>query len=84
MGKKGRRVDCNYIRLRQPVETVVFRDAILRYRLVKYNPFDQNGGGNTGYLFELHRELAKAFLKGLIVKNPDLLSYDFVKPLLDQ
>ena len=55
----GRRVDCDYILIDNPIKTALVRDDILRLCNVKYAPFDRDGNGNMGYLYELPRELAK-------------------------
>ena len=39
----------------------------------KYQPFDKNGNGRQGYLFDLNDKLAGAFTRVLAQKNPDLL-----------
>jgi hypothetical protein len=80
--KEGRRVDCEYIILKNPIETAVFRSEIIELSTVKYSPFDRDGNGNMGYLYNLNPELAKVFIKGLLVRNPYLHGVDFVVELL--
>lgn len=77
----GRRVDCEYIVLGQPIKTADYRDDILRLCNVKYAPFDKDGNGNMGYLYELNRELAQIFLKGIVEINPGLASVDYIAEL---
>lgn len=38
----------------------------------KYQPFDKNGNGRQGYLFDLNDRLAGAFTRALVQKNPGL------------
>ena len=81
--QEGRRVDCDYILLEKPIETDLVRDEILRLCAgVKYAPFDRDGNGNTGYLYELNRDLARVFLKEIIKKNPLIGDLGFVRELL--
>lgn len=80
--QEGRRVDCEYIVLDEPVKTALFREDIIRLCNVKYAPFDKDGNGNTGYLFELNRELARIFLRGVVKCNPELASVDYIAELL--
>ena len=49
---------------------------------MKYAPFDKDGNGNMGYLFELNRELAKFFVAKTIVKNEYLLDLECIQELL--
>ena len=78
----GRRVDCEYIVLDQPIKTADYRDDILRLCNVKYAPFDKDGNGNMGYLYELNRGLAQIFLKGIVKANPSLAAVDYIADLL--
>ena len=79
---KGRRVDCDYILIKNPIKTNDFVDDILRLCSVKYAPFDRNGNGNMGYLFELNRELACIFLRATIKYNTYMEDIDYIKELL--
>lgn len=78
----GRRVDCEYLVLEQPIKTADYRDDILRICNVKYAPFDKDGNGNMGYLYELNRELAQIFMEGIIKANPSLACVDYISELL--
>ena len=80
----GRRVDCEYIVLEQPIKTADYRDDILRLCNVKYAPFDKDGNGNMGYLYELNRELAQIFLRGVVKANPSLAAVDYIADLLGE
>ena len=37
-------------------------------------PFDKNGNGRQGYLFDLNDTLAGIFTRALVQKNPNLLN----------
>lgn len=82
--QEGRRVDCDYIVLKQPIKTSYFKEDILKVCNVKYAPFDKDGNGNMGYLYELNRELAKIFLKDMVKANPVLMTVDYVVELLSE
>ena len=41
---------------------------IIRFCQVKYSPFDKDGNGNMGYLFDINRELAKYLSEQLSIK----------------
>ena len=68
--KNGRKVDCEYHIFARPIKTVNYKEDILRYCRVKYAPFDKDGNGNMGYLFEVNPRLAKVFLEGAEAANP--------------
>ena len=46
--KDGRRIDCDYIMLHNPIRTASFRDDILTNSAAKYSPFDKDGNGKYG------------------------------------
>lgn len=81
---EGRRIDCEYIVLDEPVKTASLREDIIRLCNVKYAPFDKDGNGNMGYLYELNRELAQIFLRGIVKCNPELASVDYIVELLTE
>ena len=78
----GRRVDCDYVSIKNPIKTSSCIDDILRLCNEKYAPFDKDGNGNMGYLYELNRELARIFLCDSVKRNPYLGEIDFVQELL--
>lgn len=80
----GRRVDCDYIPIRFPIKTSDFVDDIIRLCNVKYAPFDKNGGGNMGYLFELNRSLARIFLRAAVKSNAYLGDIDYIRELFSE
>ncbi|HEX3016758.1 MAG TPA: hypothetical protein VHP31_02765 [Caproicibacter sp.] len=81
-GQDGRRVDCDYIPIKNPVKTSMFLDDILRLCNVKYSPFDRDGNGNMGYLYEIDRELARIFLRGSSKYNSYLNDFAYIRDLL--
>ena len=81
---EGRRVDCEYIPIKNPIKTALVRDDILRLCNVKYAPFDRDGNGNMGYLYELNRELARIFIKETVKRNPLIGDIDYVRELLSE
>lgn len=80
----GRRVDCEYIVLDNPIKTSNYREDILRLCNVKYAPFDKDGNGNMGYLYELNRELAQIFMGAIVKANKNLADVDYVSKLLGE
>ena len=80
----GRRVDCEYIVLDNPIKTSNYREDILRLCNVKYAPFDKDGNGNMGYLYELNRELAQIFMGAIVKANKGLADVEFVSELLGE
>ena len=80
--REGRRIDCDYIKIRNAIKTSDFVDDIVRLCNVKYAPFDRNGSGNMGYLFAINRDLARIFLRASADFNPVLKEVDYIKELL--
>lgn len=80
--KNGRMVECEYIEIDDPIRHSDYKGEILKYCNVKYAPFDKDGNGNMGYLYDLNRELAKFFVEEMVVKNGYLLKYDFIQEIL--
>ena len=81
---EGRRVDLKYYVFQNPIKTSDYIPEILEYCRVKYSPFDRDGSGNMGYLYELNRELAKVFLREAVKVNPGIGEVDVVHELLDE
>lgn len=79
---EGRRIDCDYTLISNPVKTSIFVDDIIRLCRVKYSPFDKDGNGNMGYLYEINRELAKIFIKALVKNNNSLTNIDYINEVL--
>ncbi len=78
----GRRVDCDYIVLANPVKTALFRPDIIELSTEKYSAFNRLGDGNLGYLYRLDPRLAAIFTKCLLQGNPVLDDMDFVQDIL--
>lgn len=70
--REGRRVDCDYMLLANPIRTADFREDIIRLSQAKYSAFDKDGNGNMGYLYALNGELAQMFIRAAVEKNPEL------------
>jgi len=80
--REGRRIDCDYTTIECPIKTAMFREDIIRLCNVKYAPFDKDGNGNMGYLYEINLELARIFIKGLIKGNKYLEKIEYVRNFL--
>lgn len=83
-GNEGRKIDCDYTLIKNPIKTSFFRAEIKKYSSGKYAPFDKNGHGNTGYFYNLDRKLAKIFVNGLVKQNYELLDLSYVQELLNE
>lgn len=79
---RGYLVRCNYTYIDNPINALDYKDQTREYSQVKYAPFNVNGTGNLGYLYELDQRLAKLFLEESIKKNPSLGDITFVKEFL--
>ena len=77
--KDGRRVDCDYHVLRYPLKHGAYKDKIREYCNVKYAPFNRDGDGNMGYLFDLNRDLAAFFATEIVKRNPEVANLDYLK-----
>lgn len=80
--KDGRRVDCDYHVLKTPLKHGSYKEKILEYCNVKYAPFDKDGNGNMGYLFELNQNLAAFFIQEITKKNPEVIDLNYLKFIL--
>lgn len=81
---EGRRVDCDYTYIENPIKTSAYVSDIIRLSNVKYSPFDKFGSGNMGYLFEINPDLAKIFIKESIRQNPYLASIDYIDSFVSE
>ena len=81
--KEGRMVDCDYTFIRYPIKTADFKNDILRFCNVKYSPFNKNGDGNMGYLYEINSELARIFLQASMKNNSFLKEVDYVREFIE-
>ena len=78
-------VDTNYFALKKPISFSQFKNEIVRLQgdtVGKGYPFNKNGGGNQGYLFNLNKPLAKFFMEEILKYNPFMASKDYVEDLL--
>lgn len=80
--KDGRRVDCDYHLLKTPLKHGAYKEKILEYCNVKYAPFDKDGNGNMGYLFDLNQNLAAFFIQEIAKKNPEVIGLEYLKFIL--
>lgn len=80
--KDGRMVDCEYIKVNEPIKHSEYKETILQYCNVKYAPFDKDGNGNMGYLFDIDRDLAKFFIEKTIIKNSFFLDVEPIQDIL--
>lgn len=81
---QGRRVDCDYTYIKNPIKTSDYVADIVRLSKIKYSPFDKYGSGNMGYLFEINRELARIFVRETVKRNPDLASVDYISTFISE
>ena len=81
--KDGRRVDCEYITIKSPIKTSNYKEDIINLSATKYSPFNKDGDGNMGYLFEINPDLARIFIRETARLNDYLLNYEFVNDFLN-
>lgn len=82
--KEGLMVKIKY-QLVNPIITFAYTKEIISRQgdhEGKGYPFDKNGKGNEGYLFNLNKPLAKFFMEEIIKRNPFMKEKDYVKDLL--
>lgn len=46
--REGRKVECDYVKIENPIKTSDFKDDIIRFCQVKYSPFDKDGKWKYG------------------------------------
>ena len=70
----GRRVDCEYHRLRRTISTSArsSKNAALCAGAM-YQPFNSNGTGNQGYLYDMTSKLRDYYISEIIKYNPYLV-----------
>ena len=79
-------VKTEYYLIGEPICTAQFIDEIIRLQgdtKGKGYPFNKNGTGNQGYLFNLKKNLAKFFLQEMIKRDPSMAEKSYVKAMLD-
>lgn len=73
-GEYGRRVDCEYHRLRRTISTSARKLKNMELcRGADYQPFNCNGGGNQGYLYDMTSKLRDYYISEIIKYNPYLV-----------
>ena len=83
-GSQGRKIECDYHILNTSLKIENYRDVIITYcSKYEYQPFNKNGTGNQGYLFDICREVAKIFLSDIVNCNRSLATMCFIKDILE-
>ena len=68
-----------------PIDTCDYRDIIIKECAGKTGmPFNKNGGGNQGYLFDLPKKLAAVFIKDIVSRNKTLTEEPFIRDVVAQ
>lgn len=80
--KNGRMIKCEYIKIQKPIKYLEYKEKTKEYCGVKYAPFNKDGNGNMGYLYDLNRELAKFFVEKTVINNSYLLDLECVQQVL--
>ena len=84
-GLDARRVDVDCRLIQNQIKTSQYKASIIHYCFGKEGmPFNKNGTGNQGYLFDLPQELAALFLEELIKMNSYIKDISFVKDTMQQ
>ena len=81
----GRMVETRYTLLKTPIIHSYYKKEIIKlqgYAEGKGYPFNKNGTGNQGYLYNLNKDLAKFFMEKIIKANPHLATSIFAQELL--
>ena len=72
---EGYQVNCKSFTIKNPLMTTNYTKKIIDYcSKYKYQPFDKNGKGRQGYLFDLNDQLAGIFARDICKNNPELLN----------
>lgn len=71
--QEGWKVDTKYIPFSESIITSDYKDDIIRIKPDKNAPFDKNGRGISGYLFEANREMFEFFINKIadVQRNED-------------
>jgi len=60
-----------------------YKKEIIKYcPNYEYQPFNKNGTGNQGYLFDICKEIAKLFISEIVMSNTMLGAVSFIKDIL--
>ena len=82
---EGLMVKTKYQLLKTPIITCYYKKEIINLQgnhEGKGYPFDKNGEGNQGYLFNLNKSLAKFFMEEIIKCNSFMKEKDYVREIL--
>ena len=81
---EGRRVDCEYVNLRNKMPIKYFKETILKFKRGpgEHSAFNKNGKVNQGYLYELEKPIAYAMIKEALNRNPYLKERQFIVDIL--
>jgi len=82
---QGLMVKTKYYILKHPIITSQYTEEIIKFQGNhdgKGYPFNKNGKGNEGYLFNFNINLARFFMKKILQNNQFLINEDFVQDLL--
>ena len=80
----GRQVNCEYYRLRHLLRTSNYTNIIKKYCTNKpYQPFNKNGTGNQGYLFDIDKNLAAIFINEICKYNPNISQLASIQTFLN-
>lgn len=79
----GMKVECDYTLLKNPLAFAKYKEEIIKTNSeTTYPPFNKNGMGNQGYLYNISANLALFFIKEIVSNNPELAQADFIAKLL--
>ena len=73
-GIQGRRIDCDYYRLRRCLSTSLRKTKNIELCAgAMYQPFNSNGTGNQGYLYDMTFKLRDYYVSEIVKYNPEIL-----------
>jgi hypothetical protein len=73
-GIQGRRIDCDYYRLRRCISTSARKTKNIELcGGAMYQPFNTNGTGNQGYLYDMTFKLRDYYISEIVKYNPYIL-----------
>ncbi len=68
-----------------PINTADYKDIIIKLCRGKTGmPFNKNGGGNQGYLFDLPKKLGAVLIKAILSQNKTLTEEKFIQDIVAQ
>ena len=77
----GWKVDADYYLFKKPIKPKEYLEDIRDLQPDKYAPFDKNGNGNMGYLYEANKRLCVFFLEKMTGMT-GTLSASYFKPVV--